>query len=361
MSVTLWLDTEKEETIELGLTLPAYEAFAEMAHLAGPVWQRDYADLAGVLTQCELQEDADPAWLADVRAQAADYLKKAGDRISPGSKGILEVLAAGGVKAANPFDLAACGGPGSGVPGPCPEAKPVTPEKAPRPSLVDAAKAKLTEVGKKIYDRLPKPAQKLVDLGQHVEHKAEAFFKDGQELAKEVARGAGYSDRLVEQTGRVLGYADTVSRWGLNWQVAHLALEPVGGPVVAFAGAKASHYFPTASMAFVGFHMGAAAIAGRNPMDVVKGARERIRARAGSGSETKHGWKAVLMAAQAGEDTLKRQFAEAVLKWLDGMAEEKRFWAEALLAAALDETRGDMVKAFKLAREEFDANPDGGK
>src|SRR4051794_38687319 len=74
MTMTLWIDTEKEETIELGATLACYKAFAEMGRVAGGAWQTDYEALAGVLSQCEDQEDADPDWLADVRKQAKQFL-----------------------------------------------------------------------------------------------------------------------------------------------------------------------------------------------------------------------------------------------------------------------------------------------
>ncbi len=220
-------------------------------------------------------------------------------------------------------------------------------------SLHDAARAKLAGIGQALYDRLPAPAQRVVDFGQHVEHQAEAFYKNGQDLAKEVARGAGLSEKHVETVGRVLAYADTAARWGVNWQVAHAVLEPIGGPAVAFAGAKASYYTPVASLAYVAAHMGAAAVAGRNPLDVVRQARERIRAR--GEAPGKHGWRAELMAAQASDDKARRQFAEDVTRWLDGIAEAQRYWAEALLAAALDQTRGDMPKALGLAKAEFDA------
>ncbi len=80
MSVTLWLDTAAEKTIELGGTLPVYKAFSDMAKVAGDAWETDYADLSGVLTQCEDGADADPEWLADVKTQAAQFLEQYGDK-----------------------------------------------------------------------------------------------------------------------------------------------------------------------------------------------------------------------------------------------------------------------------------------
>lgn len=92
MSVTLWLDTAREQTVELGPTLPVYAAFAEMARAVGPAWRTTYPDLAGVLTQCETQDDADPSWLAGVRTQARLFLQRS-PRLSPSAREILSLLA----------------------------------------------------------------------------------------------------------------------------------------------------------------------------------------------------------------------------------------------------------------------------
>jgi hypothetical protein len=95
MGVTLWLDTEREETIELGGTFACYRAFAEMAKVAGgwDAWVSDYPDLAGVLDQCETQEDADPLWLADVKRQARTFLEAHEQRLSEDARNLLDNLA----------------------------------------------------------------------------------------------------------------------------------------------------------------------------------------------------------------------------------------------------------------------------
>lgn len=93
MSVTLWVDTDADETIELGPTLPCYAAFAHMARVAGDEWESEYGALAGVLTQCELQDDADPDWLADMRRQAGEYLARFGDALTGDERDILTELA----------------------------------------------------------------------------------------------------------------------------------------------------------------------------------------------------------------------------------------------------------------------------
>lgn len=92
MSVTLWIDTPTEKTIELGPTLATYQAFAEMSRAADDAWQSEFADLAGVLTQCESQEDADPSWLSDVQRQAAQFLARHGDDISDYAHRLLATL-----------------------------------------------------------------------------------------------------------------------------------------------------------------------------------------------------------------------------------------------------------------------------
>jgi hypothetical protein len=95
MAVTLWIDSAAEESVELGPTFPCYAAFAEMARAAGGDWRSRYADLSGVLTQCEDQADADPDWLASVRSQAASFLREFGGRLGEDARGVLRELAAG--------------------------------------------------------------------------------------------------------------------------------------------------------------------------------------------------------------------------------------------------------------------------
>jgi hypothetical protein len=51
-----------------------------------------YADLSGVLTQCEGNEDTDSEWLADVRGQAVDFLRRYGSGLGVNAKTILQQL-----------------------------------------------------------------------------------------------------------------------------------------------------------------------------------------------------------------------------------------------------------------------------
>jgi len=95
VTVSLWIDSEKETTIDLGGTLDAYKAFSEMAQLAGDTWTTDYEALSGVLSQCEDQADAEAKWLAEVQEQAAAFLKAFGDKLSDAATEILEALIKG--------------------------------------------------------------------------------------------------------------------------------------------------------------------------------------------------------------------------------------------------------------------------
>lgn len=53
----------------------------------------------------------------------------------------------------------------------------------------------------------------------------------------------------------------------------------------------------------------------------------------------------------------KKQFAREMSAWLDELAPDAHDWAEALVAAALDETRGDLTQALALAKREYAADP----
>lgn len=152
--------------------------------------------------------------------------------------------------------------------------------------LLAAGKARLTAAGKAAYDRLPGWARKVVDWGQAAEHALEGAYNAGRELAVEVARERGLSDEHADRVGRVLAWADGIQRWTTNIPAAHEAIHTlahIGGPV-AFVGAKAGYYVPVASLAYVGYSMARAAAGGRNPVGLVRAARERLKARKGGGN-----------------------------------------------------------------------------
>ena len=142
-------------------------------------------------------------------------------------------------------------------------------------ALMDAGKAKLAEAGKAIYERMPAPLQKVVDIGQAVEHKLQGGYKAAQELAVAVAAEQGLGQEHTERVGRILATADAVARWTTNIPVLHHAihvLAHIGGPV-AFVAAKAGFYIPVASLGYVGYHVGKTALGGGNPITLIRSAR----------------------------------------------------------------------------------------
>jgi hypothetical protein len=93
MGVTLWIDTEADETIELGATMPCYAAFAEMERVAGKKEWARFDALSGVLSACEDQEDVPADWLAEVREQAAQFLEEYASHLKPDTQQLLKELA----------------------------------------------------------------------------------------------------------------------------------------------------------------------------------------------------------------------------------------------------------------------------
>jgi hypothetical protein len=196
-------------------------------------------------------------------------------------------------------------------------------------------------VSKATYDALPKPVQRVVDGGAYVEHKLVGFYKDHQALAKEVARERG-GDQHAERVGRALAVADYVAKASVNIPALHavlhhgleatmrysvgdsttdavehwdhhlgeklrdatgadslkqlgtvgkLALAVVGGPVstATFVGAKVAWYVPTASLAYVGYQAAKEGLSGRNPVELIRKARERVRANKEAKGTESHG------------------------------------------------------------------------
>lgn len=97
MSATIWVNTERDETIELGGTIQLYKAFQEMALVAGEGFHMAYPDLFGVPSQTEDTADADPEWLQDAREQAARFLAEYSDDLSEHTCWLLEQLLSGPV------------------------------------------------------------------------------------------------------------------------------------------------------------------------------------------------------------------------------------------------------------------------
>lgn len=252
MSVTLWLDTPADEAVELGPTLPTYLAFAELGRAAGPAWRDDYPDLSGVLTQCETQEDADPAWLAGVRAQAAALLRRHGPELSDAAHRLAATLAhAGGGDVREErddkgHDHAADGkftGPGGGGGGAArhPKANAALPDAA-RPGL-DAAEAKAVKNYAGPYhrelNRALRAGRQPAGLFGEIHAGLRAAFARAEPFAEPVTvrRGLAFADpgdaaafvaamRAARGKGlvRLAGYSSTTTRDRQSWGDVELVI-----------------------------------------------------------------------------------------------------------------------------------------
>ena len=94
MTATLWINEEKDETIELGGTFQLYKAFSEWAAVCGTwdMFVSKWPALSGLVSQVESQDDADPEWLSDLLLEASRFLDEHGDELSDGPHGILTRL-----------------------------------------------------------------------------------------------------------------------------------------------------------------------------------------------------------------------------------------------------------------------------
>lgn len=52
-------------------------------------------------------------------------------------------------------------------------------------------------------------------------------------------------------------------------------------------------------------------------------------------------------------DNVKRQFATAYVDWLRTIPDSKLRWVDALMAAAIDETHGNLMEALRIVKEEY--------
>lgn len=94
MATLLWLNTEKEQVIDLGDPFRLWQVWAELARVCEDVDER-FPELYEVLGVAESQEDCDPAWLGKVKDQSADYLKDFGSKLSPSARETMELLRMG--------------------------------------------------------------------------------------------------------------------------------------------------------------------------------------------------------------------------------------------------------------------------
>jgi hypothetical protein len=97
MTATLWINTDKDETVALGGMIEFYQAFDRWRKLAGgpEKFYKEYPNLNGLRQQVESQEDADPDWFKDVQREAADFLKKYGSKLTQDEGDVLGLLVEG--------------------------------------------------------------------------------------------------------------------------------------------------------------------------------------------------------------------------------------------------------------------------
>jgi hypothetical protein len=94
VTATLWIDTSRDETVELGGTLHLYEAFAEMERLAGPNALTEWPSLFAVVPHVEGQDDAPADYLADLGREALEFYTEHGENLSDHSGWVLQQLEA---------------------------------------------------------------------------------------------------------------------------------------------------------------------------------------------------------------------------------------------------------------------------
>jgi hypothetical protein len=154
MSALLWIDTGADRALDLGDPFRLYQSFAEMDHAALDRGHAEFPELFGVIEATELQDDADPAWLAKVKAQAADFAGRYGARLGAGPRAVLAALAPAEtpeMPAMNHADARLFAelsrfcqsGDNAGKPGPCPESV----AEHVRPHLKGTARAAMTAPG----------------------------------------------------------------------------------------------------------------------------------------------------------------------------------------------------------------------
>ena len=107
ISSVIWISEADGEAIDLGDPFTLVEAFAEMEQAAES--DDGWEELFSVPKFVDA-EDADPAWLAEVRDQAAWMLDKHGDGLSEHTRWVLEQLGEGGGGGGGGEDDLATGG-----------------------------------------------------------------------------------------------------------------------------------------------------------------------------------------------------------------------------------------------------------
>lgn len=242
-----------------------------------------------------------------------------------------------------------CGGEG-GKPGPCPDGAAGTTSASKPAARPDKAKARrehveqllghgldvaagakdaVARLGADAWKALAPAAQQSAATawaaGKAIHDKAMIGFHAGKAMVEETAKQRGLPVEHAERVAKIIGIADQVLAWTTTFPaVTALTGSPVAG--------KAAAFLPMASLGYLAYSTA------RNPLATVKAARA-VMAR----GLTKH------ESLEAKEMTTADQSdnAAALLQRLaDNSGDE---WYQALVAAGLDMTGGDLAQAIDLA------------
>jgi hypothetical protein len=202
---------------------------------------------------------------------------------------------------------------------------------------VGQVKEVAAKYGSKAFNKLPKKVQEGISntyaLGKKIGHYAETSYRVGRQMALEVAKERGGSPEHIERVGRIVGNADLVLGWTVNFP---LATAITGSPLLG----KVSSWLPVASAGYIAYSLS------RNPIKTI---RASARSLAGKGmKETQH------KAVENKQQQLKR-FTRDIY---DRLAEVPNpDWYEALLVVALDITH-DAKQAIAMADEAYKETPE---
>lgn len=196
-----------------------------------------------------------------------------------------------------------------------------------------SAYAKAADTAKRFksagFDKLPPSGQRAVTkvwgAAKYVEHKLMTAMRVGKETAVQAAKERGLSPERTERLAKILGTADMVSAWTVNFP----ATVAVTGSAAA---GKLASFLPVASLSYLAYSTA------RNPLATVRAAKA-VMVKQGAG----HGHKSFRKAADKGE------LASLLAERLDGMDDASLDWYTALLSAALDATPDDPAAAVEAA------------
>jgi hypothetical protein len=64
------------------------------------------------------------------------------------------------------------------------------------------------------------------------------------------------------------------------------------------------------------------------------------------------------MTVVTNSEDVKRRFAKESMDWLDSIPDDRHEWCDALIAGAIDECRGDLLKALEMAKAQYVETPE---